>query len=194
MLTQPTLINTRGIEKGSEPIEVLHMPETQRIIKLSDSLTLTVGEILSNRSKVGSLIFNNRDSTCCLLKIHDQHDKQQTFWIHEFLLTSESLLMSHIFRKSIFSTHPLTADEIICKDIVPVKMVDGDGKEYEEIHLEIPCVETFEPLLRWLYSRNDDDWIKTFTEENFDQVLANVAFMRLSFEAYDVCARFYEDL
>ncbi|KAK9766063.1 hypothetical protein K7432_005135 [Basidiobolus ranarum] len=194
MLTQPALINTPCTDVHSNLKAVVPLTTTEKKIKISDTLSLSVSEILENRQKLGSLMFNNHKSTRCLLEVHDQRHKRQSFWIHEFLLTSESLLLSHIFRKSVFAIHPLTADEIICKDVIPVKMVDECGEEYEMIRLEIPCVDTFEPLLRWLYDHNDNDWIKTFTKENFDQVLANVAFMRLNFQAYDVCAQFYEAL
>ncbi|ORX90779.1 hypothetical protein K493DRAFT_56542 [Basidiobolus meristosporus CBS 931.73] len=193
MLTQPTMASTQyaDICSGSKP-NVL--PTADRIIKVSDTLSLSLNEIMGNRQKLGSIIFNNRTSTQCLLEVHDQHSRHRSFWIHEFLLVSESLLLSNIFRKSTFAIHPATADEIICKDVVPVKMEDADGGEYEVIRLEIPCVETFEPLLRWLYDHNDSNWIETFTKDNFDRVLANVAFMRLNLQAYDVCAQFYEAL
>ncbi|CAB4381363.1 unnamed protein product [Rhizophagus irregularis] len=53
--------------------------------------------------------------------------------------------------------------------------------------------ETFQPILEYLYTGDEDKWYDTMTIENWSNIYKNVQFLGLCSEAKAVCMTFYEN-
>ncbi|ORX85757.1 hypothetical protein K493DRAFT_319906 [Basidiobolus meristosporus CBS 931.73] len=161
----------------------------QRRVKLITGEFHTTHEILSHRHTLAPLLFNDQESSDFLLRLFDAKETRE-IWVHDFLLVNQSQLFACVFRKCEKQSNNCTNNNSICSKI-PISM-SFEGKEVRCVELNVPCITTFVNLLKWLYDHNDKAWMDTFTRENFQNVLENIAYLRLGMEAYDVCAEFYE--
>ncbi|KAK9767170.1 hypothetical protein K7432_003230 [Basidiobolus ranarum] len=161
----------------------------QRRVKLITGECHTTNEILKHRHTLAPLLFNHRESSDFLLRLVDSKETEE-FWVHDFLLVSQSQLFSCLFRRCEKQSNSCTLENSICSKILVT--ISTEDKDFKCIELNVPCVRTFANLLKWLYDHNDQAWLDTFTRDNFQNVLENIAYLRLGMEAYDVCAEYYE--
>ncbi|KAK9718992.1 hypothetical protein K7432_005129 [Basidiobolus ranarum] len=161
-------------------------------IRISENQYLPTSFVLSNLRKVGSYLFNNPYSSNTCLYIRDSLDNEAHFWLHDFYFAQDCQLLYRLMcrapRRSSLSNEP----EMIIEKKETIEQKNDQEKRH--IYIKVPSIIGFSDILKWLYSRDDEKWLQCIDEENFDIVMQNVAFLRLSHEAYYVLAQFYENL
>ncbi|ORX92766.1 hypothetical protein K493DRAFT_303132 [Basidiobolus meristosporus CBS 931.73] len=147
-------------------------------IRVSETHAIPRVYVTKNLRQMASILFNNPFSTQTHLHVVDRNGKSAEFWVHDFYFTQDSRVLWDLLRKP---TSP------------PIQLSSGQNTaEVNHVHLNVSCVDSFAQLLRWIYTRDDDAWLRSLNEENFEAAMDCVALLRLSQEAYYVLARFYE--
>ncbi|CAG8454399.1 16139_t:CDS:2 [Funneliformis caledonium] len=75
----------------------------------------------------------------------------------------------------------------------PINSSGNRPKYSNTLTIPIPYPEVFEPILHWLYHHDDDAWLDLINTENFPKFYANVSFLKLGREAYDILDTFIEE-
>ncbi|CAI2178691.1 13352_t:CDS:2 [Funneliformis geosporum] len=76
----------------------------------------------------------------------------------------------------------------------PINSSGNRSKYSNTLTIPIPYPEVFEPILHWLYHHDDDAWLDLINTENFPKFYANVSFLKLGREAYDILDTFIEEV
>ncbi|KAK9708429.1 hypothetical protein K7432_009649 [Basidiobolus ranarum] len=126
-------------------------------------------------------------SSDCHLSITDRAGNQQDFYVEKQILMKSSELFQCLFSQKC----KLTSDTSTIQEIDLDHSTLHSNHRLTELRLQVPSVVTFEGILKWLYHKNDDQWLSLINEENFDETLANVVFLHLGSDAYDVCTRVF---
>ncbi|GBB96045.1 hypothetical protein RclHR1_02670014 [Rhizophagus clarus] len=130
---------------------------------LVDGIPVTY--ILEKLHLLGPTYYN--DKKTAFAELHIDSLPNTTFFIHK-----EYLILQSIFFRQIFER---------------VKIGDC-------ITITLPTApETFQPILEYLYTGDDDKWYDTMTIENWSNIYKNVQFLGLCTEAKAVCMTFYEN-
>uniref|UniRef100_A0A1D1YBK6 Inhibitor of Bruton tyrosine kinase n=1 Tax=Anthurium amnicola TaxID=1678845 RepID=A0A1D1YBK6_9ARAE len=130
---------------------------------LIDGIPVTY--ILEKLHLLGSSYYN--DKKTAFAELHIESLPNTTFFIHK-----EYLILQSIFFRQIFE-----------------RVKKGDC-----ITLTLPTApETFQPILEYLYTGDEDKWYDTMTIENWSNIYKNVQFLGLCAEAKAVCMTFYEN-
>jgi len=95
------------------------------------------------------------------------------FWSHTLVLATQSGFFNQL--------------------LGPINMIGNRSKFSNTLTIPIPYPEVFEPILHWLYHHDDDAWLDLITLENFPKFYANVSFLKLGREAYDILDTFIEE-
>jgi len=130
---------------------------------LIDGIPVTY--ILEKLHLLGPSYYNDKKSA--FAELHIDSLPNTTFFVHK-----EYLILQSIFFRQIFER---------------VKIGDC-------ITLTLPTApETFQPILEYLYTGDEDKWYDTMTIENWSNIYKNVQFLGLCAEAKAVCMTFYEN-
>ncbi|CAG8513639.1 991_t:CDS:2 [Funneliformis mosseae] len=125
---------------------------------------IPVSYILEKLHLLGPTYYNNRQTAYAELLINSLPNT--TFYVHK-----EYLILQSIFFRQVFE-----------------RVKNGDC-----ITITLPAApETFQPILEYLYTGDDDKWYSTMTIENWSNIYKNVQFLGLCTEAKAVCLAFYE--
>ncbi|RIA78950.1 hypothetical protein C1645_795102 [Glomus cerebriforme] len=95
------------------------------------------------------------------------------FWSHTLVLATQSGFFNQL--------------------LGPINTLGNRFKYSNSLTIPLPYPEVFEPILHWLYHHDDDAWLDLITLENFPKFYANVSFLKLGREAYDVLDNFIEE-
>ncbi|ORX97204.1 hypothetical protein K493DRAFT_314179 [Basidiobolus meristosporus CBS 931.73] len=159
-------------------------------IPISETEAVSRTYILENLRKMGPVLFNNPHSTKTCLHLNDDEGNVAKFWVHDFYFLHDSYVLYQLLHPSSKPNTP----EIEKEQPFDISTSTSTDDEVSHIYLTVPSVAGMEHLLRWIYIRQDNEWLASMNEENFDSIMENVAFLRLSQEAYYVMAQFYENL
>jgi len=130
---------------------------------LIDGIPVTY--ILEKLHLLGPTYYN--DKKTAYAELHIESLPNTTFFVHK-----EYLILQSIFFRQIFER---------------VKIGDC-------ITITLPTApETFQPILEYLYTGDEDKWYDTMTIENWSNIYKNVQFLGLCSEAKAVCMTFYEN-
>ncbi|KAK9761699.1 hypothetical protein K7432_013194 [Basidiobolus ranarum] len=162
----------------------------EEYIPISETEAVSKTYVLNNLRKMGPVLFNNPHSTNTCLNLSDDEGNVAKFWVHDFYFLHDSYVLYQLLHSSSKPNTP----EIEKKPSFELTESSSVVNEITHVHLSVPSVIGMEDLLRWIYLREDNEWLASMTEENFDSIMENVAFLRLSQEAYYVMAQFYENL
>ncbi|CAG8444945.1 15724_t:CDS:2 [Rhizophagus irregularis] len=125
---------------------------------------IPVTYILEKLHLLGPTYYNDKKTAYAELHIDSLPN---TFFVHK-----EYLILQSIFFRQIFER---------------VKIGDC-------ITITLPTApETFQPILEYLYTGDEDKWYDTMTIENWSNIYKNVQFLGLCSEAKAVCMTFYEN-
>ncbi|ORY06601.1 hypothetical protein K493DRAFT_310538 [Basidiobolus meristosporus CBS 931.73] len=165
---------------------------TEEYIRISETEVVTKTHVLHNLHQMGLTLFNNPQSSNTCLHIQDQEGESAAFWVHDFYFIHDSPVLYRTIHRTPHLHTPIL-DEL--EQFNPNKeQITFDCAGRCHIHLSVPCVNGFKELLQWIYTHDDDQWVMSMTEDNFDSIMSNVAFLRLSQDAYYVMAEFYETI
>ncbi|KAK9761700.1 hypothetical protein K7432_013195 [Basidiobolus ranarum] len=165
--------------------------DNQDHIHISEKEMVSKTHVIQNLHRMGHILFNNPYSTDTCLHIRDKVGATAAFWVHNFYFLHDSPALY----KALSSTSNLSPSmEKLEQFHRTNKQTTTDHNGKHHIYLTVPSVEGFDELLLWIYTRNDHRWLQTMTECNFGSVMENVAFLRLSQDAYYVMAEFYENI
>lgn len=95
------------------------------------------------------------------------------FWSHTLVLATQSGFFNQL--------------------LGPINSSGNRPKYSNTLTIPIPYPEVFEPILHWLYHHDDDAWLDLINTENFPKFYANVSFLKLGREAYDILDTFIEE-
>jgi hypothetical protein len=130
---------------------------------LIDGIPVTY--ILEKLHLLGSTYYNDKNTAYAELRINSLPNT--TFFVHKEYLILQSNLFRQAFERVKFS---------------------------DCITLTLPAApETFQPILEYLYTGDDNKWYNTMTVENWPNIYKNVQFLGLCIEAKAVCMTFYEN-
>ncbi|ORX97205.1 hypothetical protein K493DRAFT_370013 [Basidiobolus meristosporus CBS 931.73] len=162
----------------------------QEYIRTSENEIVSKSSVLHNLHRMGHILFNNPHSTNTRLHVEDKNGSVAAFWVHDFYFLHDSPVLYK-------SLHPTSSSSPMLRELESFHQAgkqmttDSDGKHHS--YLVVPSVEGFEEILWWIYTRDDDRWLHTMSKSGFGSIMENVAFLRLSQDAYYVMAEFYED-
>ncbi|ORY06604.1 hypothetical protein K493DRAFT_18529 [Basidiobolus meristosporus CBS 931.73] len=164
----------------------------QDYIQISENEAFPTSYVLDNLRRVGPYLFNNQYSSDSCLHIEDSLNNEAHFWLHDFYFAQDCQLLYRLLcrfprRSSISNELEMTVEK-------RVEVEQDQQRMVRHIYIKVPSIVGFEEILRWIYTRDDEQWLSTFDEENFETIMQNVAFLRLGHEAYYVLAQFYENL
>jgi len=130
---------------------------------LIDGIPVTY--ILEKLHLLGPTFYNDKETA--FAELHINSLPNTTFFVHK-----EYLILQSIFFRQAFE-----------------RVKKGDC-----ITITLPTApETFQPILEYLYTGDDDKWYETMTVENWSSIYKNVQFLGLCAEAKAVCMTFYEN-
>ncbi|KAK9721638.1 hypothetical protein K7432_003265 [Basidiobolus ranarum] len=158
-------------------------------IRISETQTVPKSHVLKNLRQMGAILFNNHFSTNTCLHIIDKEGNSDQFWVHDFYFVQDSRILWDLTRKSTPPTSP-TVEEYPHDLALSSNAISG----INHVNLNVSYVECFAELLQWIYTRDDDTWLRSLNNDNFEKAMENVALLRLSQDAYYVLARYYEDI
>ncbi|KAK9767173.1 hypothetical protein K7432_003233 [Basidiobolus ranarum] len=191
----PTMKNRLG--QVSPPIvswaTIVGTPEALGFIRTSEIEAIPKAYVLEHLRQMGSTLFNNSFSTNVRLEIYDKMGNSNAFWVHDFYFSQESALLFRLLNTS-RPRRPSSPFAELHGWLDKGKVEKDEETDKLHVQLEVPCSITFTAILEWLYIHDDDKWLASMNEDNFDGILANVAYLRLNQDAYYVLARYYEDL
>ncbi|KAK9718989.1 hypothetical protein K7432_005126 [Basidiobolus ranarum] len=159
-------------------------------IPISNTEVISKAYVLDNLRKMGSILFNNPDSTNTCLHLNDERGNTMELWVHDFYFLHESSLLYQLLHQFSKPNTPETENS----NPYELSITSLEDKENHHVYVTVPSVNGIEHLLRWVYTREDNEWLMSMNEENFESIMENVAFLRLNQEAYYVMALFYENL
>ncbi|CAI2163041.1 10102_t:CDS:1 [Funneliformis geosporum] len=88
------------------------------------------------------------------------------FWVHKDFLISQS----EFFNENLTAVRP------------------GDL-----VKIVLPSPETFESILEYLYTGDDDKWYDTITPDNYQDICNNIDFLGLGSEIRNICIAYYQN-
>ncbi|ORX80638.1 hypothetical protein K493DRAFT_320850 [Basidiobolus meristosporus CBS 931.73] len=136
-------------------------------------------------AKVDSLSFQTVASDCHLC-VTDRTGKKQEFYVEKQKLMDSSQLF-----QCLFSQKCSIASNGAINGLEKKHTSSCLSSRLTQLRIQVPSVDTFGGILQWIYTRNDQQWLTQINEENFDETLANVVFLHLGPEAYNICTRVF---
>ncbi|CAJ0827381.1 1200_t:CDS:2, partial [Entrophospora sp. SA101] len=102
-----------------------------------------------------------------------QQQSSRYFWSHTLVLALQSGFFNQL--------------------LGPLNTIGERQKLPNILTVPIPYPDEFEPIIHWLYHHDDDAWLDLITIDNFHKFYANIKFLKLGKEAYDVLDTFIEE-
>ncbi|KAK9763234.1 hypothetical protein K7432_010289 [Basidiobolus ranarum] len=140
----------------------------------------------STDSKIEDNIFFRTLASDCHLCVTDRLGKVQEFYVEKQRLMDSSQLFQCLFSQKCSISSSVTINDIE-KNLTSTCC----SNRLTQLRIQIPSVDTFEGILKWIYTKDDNEWLAQIDEENFDATLANIVFLHLGPEAYSVCTQVF---
>ncbi|KAK9767691.1 hypothetical protein K7432_002330 [Basidiobolus ranarum] len=193
--TSPAMKNRMGlaVPPTISWSNVVNTTEASGFIRTSENEAIPKAYILEHLRQMGSVLFNNAYSTDIRLEIQDKKGNNAGFWVHDFYFSQESALLFRLLNTS-RPRRPSSPLAELHGWLDKGKFEKDEKSNKLHVHLQVPCGVSFGAILEWLYVHDDEKWLTSLNEDNFDGTLANVAYLRLNQDAYYVLARYYENL
>ena len=138
--------------------------------KLNSLQSIPDNYILEKLHELGSKYYNDKSTADTELRIYNYDNP---FFVHRDYLIKQSIFFQKVFEN--------------------LSNIDVDlTLEVDVITIHLPFPQYFEPILKYLYDNNDDQFYEILTMDNYKKICENIEYLGIGIKVKSVCKAFQE--